>query len=142
MSLSINKQVNEGNLPDNYDVGYISIFQLDLTGEPNIHMFSGADRNWLHFVASNRRGTLFPDLRKIYSRFDIIGGKIANDRTARTLQLYTSGGYGEPGTQEADDIAITTLLPNRLKDQFCFCSEKAVEALEFIRSEKYNINGK
>ena len=50
--------------------------------------------------------------------------KIANDRTALTLQLYTTGGYGEPGSEQADSIAITTLLPNRLEDQFCFCNEK------------------
>lgn len=74
--------------------------------------------------------------------FDIIGGKIANDRTARTLQLYTSGGYGVPGSQAADDIAIMTLLPNRLEEQFCFCTEKAMQTLEFVRSDSYDINHK
>ena len=66
--------------------------------------------------------------------------KIANDRTALTLQLYTTGGYGEPGSEQADSIAITTLLPNRLEDQFCFCNEKAIQTLEFIRSERYDFN--
>jgi hypothetical protein len=78
----------------------------------------------------------------MYEKFDIIGGKIANDRTARTLQLYTSGGYGNPGSKEADDIAIMTLLPNRLADQFCFCNIKAVNTLEFVRSDLYDINHK
>lgn len=95
-----------------------------------------------NFVASNRRKTLFPTIKTTYNTYDIIGGKIANDRTARTLQLYTSGGYGEPGSKEADDIAIMTLLPNRLEDQFCFCSQKAIQTLEFIRSDSYDITYK
>lgn len=140
--LSIKKQIIEGNLPDDYSTGYISIFRFHLTHDINIHTFPDADKSWLHFVASNRRKNLFPSVCNLYAGFDIIGGKIANDRTARTLQLYTSGGYGVPGSQEADDIAIMTLLPNRLEDQFCFCNEKAIQTLEFVRSDTYDINHK
>ena len=32
---------------------------------------------------------------------------------------------------------IEKLLPNRLKDQFCFRTQDAVEHLEFIRSDRY-----
>ena len=136
--LSINKQVNEGNLPVGSSIGYISVFRFHLKPEIAIHTFKDADEEWLHFVASNRRKTLFPEIKKQYAEFDVIGGKIANDRTARTLQLYTAGGYGEPGSVEADNIAIQTLLPNRLEDQFCFCNERAIRTLEFIRSEQYD----
>ena len=56
---------------------------------------------WLHFVAANRKKDLFPHLLKKYSVIDIIGGKIADDQTARTLQIYISGeGAGEPGLQK------------------------------------------
>jgi hypothetical protein len=140
--LSVNKQIKEGNLPEGYSHGYISVFRFHLSPDIAIHTFDSADKDWLHFVASNRRKSLFPTVRKNYAAFDIIGGKIANDRTARTLQLYTSGGYGEPGSKEADDIAITTLLPNRLEDQFCFCNEKAIKTLEFIRSDLYDTKHK
>lgn len=138
--LSITKQINQGLLPASCSTGYISVFQLHLTPDISIHSFNEANKEWLYFVASNRRKNLFPAIRTTYDRFDIIGGKIANDRTARTLQLYISGGYGEPGSKEADDIAITTLLPNRLEDQFCFRSIKAIQTLEFIRSDSYDIN--
>ena len=70
-----------------------------------------------------------------YKKTDIIGGKIANDRTARTLNAYIDGLFGEPGTQQADDFAIQTLMPNRLEDQYCFRTEAAIAALEFIGSE-------
>ncbi len=81
---------------------------------------------------------MFPQLLKKYSTIDIIGGKIADDQTARTLQRYIGGtDFGIPGTSEADKITIEKLLPNRLKDQFCFRTQDAVEHLEFIRSDRY-----
>lgn len=135
--ISVNKQINEGNLSENTSYGFISVFRLHLDNTIAFHSFQAADKEWLHFVASNRRKVLFPEVQKQYAGFDIIGGKIANDRTARTLQLYTTGAYGEPGTEQADSIAISTLLPNRLENQFCFCNEKAIQALEYVRSERY-----
>ena len=93
---------------------------------------------WLHFVAANRKKDLFLQLLKKYSVIDIIGGKIADDQTARTLQIYISGeGAGEPGTSKADKETIEKRLPNRLEDQFCFRTQDAVEHLEFIRSDRY-----
>ena len=93
---------------------------------------------WLHFVAANRKKDLFPQLLKKYSTIDIIGGKIADDQTARTLQRYISGDdFGLPGTPEADKATIAKLLPNRLKDQFCFRTEDAIRQLEYIRSDRY-----
>lgn len=142
MPLSINKQINNGNLPSGYSTDYVSIFKFHLSPDVAIHTFCAADKDWLPFVAANRRKSLFPHIRNTYSHFDIVGGKIANDHTARTLQLYISGGYGEPGSKEADDIAIMTLLPNRLEDQFCFRNEKGIRTLEFVRSDSYDINYK
>ena len=139
ISLSIKKQINEGNISENETIGCISVFEIHLTEHMKIHYFESADEEWLHFVAANRRKSLFQSVRQNYFSYDIIGGKIANDQTARTLQLYIAGGYGIPGSEEADRIAIMTLLPNRLEDQFCFRTEKAVQALHFIRSEKHDI---
>lgn len=140
--LSIKKQIREGNLPEGYSAGCISVFKFHMMKDVSIFTFGSADKDWLHFVASNRRGTLFPEVRKLYQNADIIGGKIANDKTARTLQLYISGGYGDVGSKTADDIAIMTLLPNRLEDQFCFLTNRALLTLEFIRGDSYDINRK
>ena len=89
-------------------------------------------------MAANRKKDLFPQLIKKYSTIDILGGKIADDQTARTLQRYISGAdFGVPGTPEADREAIKKLLPNRLQDQFCFRTQDAIDHLEFIRSDRY-----
>lgn len=135
--LSVKKQINMGTLTEETMGGVISVFELHLNADVNIFTFDSADAEWLHFVTANRRTDLLPDLKSKYENYDIIAGKIANDRTARTLQLYISGGYGEPGSEEADRIAIETLLPNRLENQFCFCNQKAIQTLEFIRGDHY-----
>lgn len=114
--LSVNKQINEGRLLSGTTSGYISVFRLHLNEDIAIHMFNAADRNWLHFVASNRRRTLFQDIREQYAKFDIIGGKIADDQTARTLQLYITRAYGEPGSEDADSFTIKTLLPKQYEE--------------------------
>ena len=68
--------------------------------------------------------------------FDIIGGKIANDDTNATILAYMAGTFGEIGSPRADDICISLLLPERLKDQYCFRSEKSLKCLEWIKSER------
>lgn len=136
--LSIKKHQAEGG-GGGLSEGFVSSFRVVLRRDLQVCSFSEADADWLHFVAANRRGDLFPELADAYKHFDVIAGKIANDRTARTLQLYVSGAFGEPGTSEADTIAITTLLPNRLEDQYCFLTPASIECLEYEGSEPYGI---
>ena len=38
--------------------------------------------------------------------------------------------------EEADDFCIKQLLPNKLKDQYCFKSEDALKCLQFMEGEK------
>ena len=140
VQLSVRKAKHLGAVPKNFDPadGQISVYKFHY--DPNIlaYFFQEPSIEWLHFVAANRKKDLFPQLLKKYNVIDIIGGKIADDQTARTLQIYISGeGAGEPGTPKADKETIEKLLPNRLKDQFCFRTQDAVEHLEFIRSDRY-----
>ena len=52
------------------------------------------------------------------------------------MLLVVNGAFGEVGSDEADALCIGRLLPERLKDQFCFRSDKALGALEFVQGEK------
>ena len=136
---SVRKAKRRGILPDNFKEadGKVSVFQF--RPDPNlfIHCFDEADEEWLHFAACNRNRYLFPELRKKYVLVDIIGGKVADDQTAITLNNYVSGAYGIPGTERADRMAIELLEADRLKDQFCFRTQEAVASLSFVRSERY-----
>lgn len=137
--LSVRKAMRLGSIPENFapEDGCISVYRFRNDPALLAHCFQGADIEWLHFVAANRKADLFPRLLKKYAATDIVGGKIANDRTARTLQMYISGVLGEPGAPETDGETIRRLLPNRLEDQYCFRTQKAIDHLEFIRSDRY-----
>ncbi len=136
---SIRKAVSKGLLPRGFSVndGVISRYRLTLSPALSILQFPTADISWLHFVAAHRSARLFPDIVKKYADCDIIVGKIANDQTAATLNAYISGIYGTPGDEDVDRFVIRKLLPNRLKDQYCIRTAKALKYLTFIGSETY-----
>ena len=66
----------------------------------------------------------------------MVAGKIANDNTNATITAYMAGVFGEVGTKAADDICISLLLPERLQDQFCFRTDRAIRSLTFVESEQ------
>lgn len=115
--------------------GYINVFKYFENEDIKEKIFENADAEWLHFIAKNRDKKI--KLKLDNKKYDIIGGKIANDFTTRTISIYISGGYGEVGSKEADDTAIRILLPNKLKDQYCFLSKKSLKNLLYIESIKY-----
>ena len=139
VQLSVRKAKRFGKVPQDFnpDDGQVSVYKFHY--DPNLlaYCFSGATIAWLHFVAANRKGNLFPQLLTKFSTIDIVAGKIADDQTAKTLQFYISEVFGKPGTPKADKFAIGELLPNRLKDQFCFRTQEAINHLEFVRSDRY-----
>ena len=59
------------------------------------------------------------------SPWDLICGPVANDQTIPVINLYLDGMYDEEET-------IKRLLPQKLKDQYTFKSEKAIALLRCI----------
>lgn len=93
-------------------------FNEDSISDLNVKKFDRANAEWLKFVAKNRKDDYFkPD-------YDIVIGPVANDRTMPVIRLYFSGVYDENET-------LKRLLPQKLKDQYTFKTEKAIEKLKF-----------
>ena len=67
---------------------------------------------------------------------EVIAGKIADDATNATLTAYLAGAFGTVGDKEADAFCIKQLLPNKLKDQYCFKTNAAIACLKFVEGEK------
>ena len=44
---------------------------------------------------------------------------------------YLAGAFGKAGDKEADDFCIRQLLPNKLKDRYCFKTEEAIKCLKY-----------
>ena len=77
------------------------------------------------------------DLNKELLNSEIIIGKIANDTTNPTLIAYLNGLYGNVKSQTAIQFAINQLMPDKLKEQYCFLSERAIACLEFVEANRY-----
>ena len=73
--------------------------------------------------------------------FDVISGKIANDDTNTTIMAYMGNVFGKMGSEAADKVCIGLLIPERLKDQFCFRSRKAIACLTYLKSERIKLGG-
>lgn len=134
--LPLLKHSANGSIKENQDYGYLSIFQLRPSPELSTYAFDDANVEWLHCVAAHRKRLLFLDVEDTMAKYDIIAGKIADDATNATLAAYLVGAFGIAGSKEADDFCIKQLLPNKLKDQYCFKTTAALDCLHFVESEK------
>ncbi len=124
--------------PVSLENGRVSVYRLHMNESLLTHYFDETDAPWLHFIACNRKHGLFPELNSKYCQHDIIAGKIANDRTSTVISGYMGGAYGPLEEERAIQFAIQMLLPNKLDDQYCFLTDKAIECLEFVRSDCYD----
>lgn len=84
----------------------------------NVLSFECANREWLRYISANRTDKTAKD------SYDVVIGPVANDQAIRTINNYLKGYFTE-------DIAIELLLPQNLKDQIVFKTEKALSALEY-----------
>lgn len=134
--MSTRKAVISGTVSDSLKYGTISSFRFEFAEKLLIDTFPTANADWLHCVVSHRKRKAFPGLVRDFKHFDIIAGKIANDNTNATITAYIAGVFGDVGTKSADDVCINLLLPDRLQDQYCFKTNKALHCLTFIGSEQ------
>ena len=79
--------------------------------------FEAPNREWLRFVASNRKG------EGQTNEWDLVYGPVANDQTMPVINLFLDGMYDEEET-------IKRLLPQKLKDQYTF---KTLQAIRLLR---------
>lgn len=134
--ISTVKAQERGIISVNQKFGYISYYRLEIASEFNSFYFDNADSDWLHCVVTHRKINSFPELNERMKNYDVIAGKIANDDTNTTIVAYMSNLYGTMGSKKADDFCISLLLPERLKDQYCFRNQAAIEKLVFLKSER------
>jgi len=84
--------------------------------------FLKPDKKWLETVTHYR-------IKEGYEMdFDVIIGPVADDDTVRTIRRYFDGTYTEEET-------LRRLLPQKLKDQYAFKTEFALEKLTFAGSD-------
>lgn len=101
-------------------VATISVFELsdDYVDRVKVRTFARPDRDWLRYITVHRTGNPPAD------DYDMVVGPVANDQAIRTVNNYLKGYFPE-------EVAIKLLLPQKLKDQYLFRTEKALSLLAF-----------
>lgn len=118
--------------------GVLNEYVLSDINDLSYFDFENTDIDWLNCVVGNRRKQ-FRHLSENWKNYDIISGKVANDDTSTVINAYLLGLYGEVGTETAAKPAISNLEPENLKNQLCFKTEKSIEKLQFVKSEKVSL---
>lgn len=131
-------------ISDNQNYGYVTCYRYrTISNDIPVFEFSDANTEWLWFIALNRRNKLAEALSSVINKTifnsEIIIGKIANDTTNPVITAYLNGLYGEVSDERSAEIAISLLLPNRLKEQYCFLTERAINCLETVEVYRYEL---
>lgn len=134
--ISLRKAVLAGVAKQEQNYGVVSAFKYTANKSLKSVIYQNTDSEWLRCIVAHRQKKSYPTLVNDLSLIDIIGGKIANDNTNATINVYMTGGYGKVGTTNAENICISLLLPERLKDQYCFRTPKALGCLTFLWSRR------
>ena len=100
----------------------VSVFEFDKSSasDLNILHFTQAQKEWLEYVAMNRKNQTIPD-----DNYDIVIRPLTNDRTMPVISLYFAEIYNIEET-------IKRLMPQKLCDQYTFRTEKAIKKLNFL----------
>jgi hypothetical protein len=106
-------------------VATISVFELsdDYVDRVKVRTFARPDRDWLRYITVHRTGNPPAD------DYDMVVGPVANDQAIRTVNNYLKGYFPE-------EVAIKLLLPQKLKDQYLFRTEKALDLLVFKEAKQ------
>ena len=97
----------------------VSVYEFDDLALPSLKVlsFAAANLDWLYYVVANRTG------HRVDS-YDLVIGPVANDQAIRTVNDFQNGYF-------TAEIAIQILLPQKLKDQYAFKTEAALQLLRF-----------
>jgi hypothetical protein len=136
VEISLKKAKAQGLISEKQEYGVVSTFCYHYSAETRNYIFHDADAEWLHCVVGHRKANTFPAVVDEMKKYDVIAGKIADDATNVTILTYLVGAYGTIGSGDADDLCISRLIPERLKDQFCFRTEAGLKCLSFVESEQ------
>lgn len=103
----------------NNGTGFVSCFslsKLEALDELNIKVFNDVSDEWVNFIVSCRRG--------VPHNYDIVEGPMGDDKIFNSVVSYLRG-------EIPFDKLKSDCIFNKPNHQICFCSNKALEFLDF-----------
>lgn len=120
----VERRMNERGV----SVGYVNIYELDDDAIKHLKslIFDKATEEWVNFVMKNRTD------RNFIHDYDIVYGPVADDSVYTQFALYEGGIISMP-------TLIQELKTYKLVDQYLFHTEEALQAIQFIESERIKL---
>ena len=104
----------------------INVYELrDHLEKYKVLRFEKENEKWLDFVCACRRG------EKVYEKYDIIIGAVANDDVFKTVDLYFRGVWDKQKT-------LSELRYYKMNDQVCIASQTVLKN-ELIYQRAYQV---
>ena len=124
------------NIANRHDLseGVLNIYKLSDLEDLQVYEFLDTNEEWLNCVIGNRKNQ-YKSFAAPYKEYEVLIGKIADDDTSQVINAYMQGVFGPVGSESAIAIARQRFLTNRLKNQICLKSEKALQKLKFVKSD-------
>lgn len=96
--------------------GCVSVFEMTEAADLNICDFGDDLETWIDFVCQCRDGS------DIFREYDVIMGKVANDKVFRVVDMYKRGIWDKAR-------AIHEIKVYETYDQIAFISQKAIDTM-------------
>ncbi len=115
------------NMADLREVGaaLLNVYTLDrdaVLHEARCKVFDAYDKEWLQFIAANRRG-------EDVAEYDYVEGGVADDRVINTINMYMQGYYSE-------EAALRLLALHQPNNQICIRNQELIDKhLRYERTE-------
>ncbi len=104
------------------NTGIVSIYEMqEDMQEFMVKIFTDDLDEWIDFVCDCRDGN------RIYEKYDVIFGKVANDKVFRVVDMYHSGIWDK-------ERAINEIKVYKTYDQIAFITQRAIDQLLRIKS--------
>lgn len=132
-----NKKVKDLTLTNNKNIDakpYVLVFEYQDNSDNKIYEFNYKDkidmRKWFKTIYSYRNDYIDLIDRDVFTS-DIIIGKIADDGTKSILTNFQLEDIND---EYILDKNISKSMPNKLKEQICFKTNKAIKTLKFAKA--------
>ena len=86
---SIKKVIAQGLITEDQNYGFVSVFEYHEKDGVSKYVYENADADWLHCIVGHRKKNTFSAIVDSMKDYDIVAGKIADDRMNKAFDCIT-----------------------------------------------------
>ena len=86
---SIKKAIAQGLITEDQNFGFVSVFEYHEKDGISKYVYENADADWLYCIVEHRKKNTFSAIVDSVKDYDIVAGKIADDRTNEAFECIS-----------------------------------------------------